>query len=229
MDNGKLPRVYKIIRAEGFLYFIAWALVYLLFMDREYEFWSFSGKIVAVVPDSLFYISIIAVNLYFIFSASRITAGAKKSTLLFINIIALLINCWGYMNDFALVFYPLGAEIIDMYPFNPVIAVYLLVNIITMGYLYKNNVFAWQNSNQSQAAKANADISAYTYEEIQKRFHLTKREFEIIHLVYQGRSNPEISEYLNISTGTVKRHIQNIFKKMDIKNRYELIYLIKSE
>lgn len=52
---------------------------------------------------------------------------------------------------------------------------------------------------------------------------LTSREMEIFHLVRKGYTNLEIAEQLFISINTVKRHIQNIFKKMDVKTRTGLL------
>jgi DNA-binding CsgD family transcriptional regulator len=51
---------------------------------------------------------------------------------------------------------------------------------------------------------------------------LTKREFEIIKLVSQGKRNKEISEQLSIATQTVKNHLQDSFEKLGISQRYEL-------
>ena len=44
---------------------------------------------------------------------------------------------------------------------------------------------------------------------------LTKRELEILRLMSAGLSNPEIAEKLIIATGTVARHTNNIFSKLD--------------
>lgn len=52
---------------------------------------------------------------------------------------------------------------------------------------------------------------------------LTEREKELALLIIKGQSNTEISENLHISISTVKNHIYNIYKKLNIKNRYELI------
>lgn len=55
---------------------------------------------------------------------------------------------------------------------------------------------------------------------------ITDRELEIIELIIQGKTNKEIEETLFISVGTVKNHIYNIFKKLDIKNRTQLSSLL---
>lgn len=48
---------------------------------------------------------------------------------------------------------------------------------------------------------------------------LTKREVEVLKLMAFGAYNKEIGEKLNISERTVKNHISNIFKKIDVSDR----------
>ena len=48
---------------------------------------------------------------------------------------------------------------------------------------------------------------------------LTKREFEILTQVAGGMFNKEIAVNLNISERTVKNHISNIFRKIDVLDR----------
>ncbi len=50
---------------------------------------------------------------------------------------------------------------------------------------------------------------------------LTARELEILALIAEGRSNPEIAAQLIIATGTVARHTNNIFSKLGVRNRTE--------
>lgn len=51
----------------------------------------------------------------------------------------------------------------------------------------------------------------------------TSRENEILGLVANGRSNKEIAKILNVEEKTVKNHINRIYSKLLIKNRYEAI------
>ena len=48
---------------------------------------------------------------------------------------------------------------------------------------------------------------------------LTHRERQIVRLVCDGLSNKEIARQLNVSRGTVKVHLHNIFQKLEISNR----------
>ncbi len=52
---------------------------------------------------------------------------------------------------------------------------------------------------------------------------LTRREHEVLALLVQGMSNPEIAERLVISRATVKVHISNILSKLGVASRAEAI------
>jgi ATP/maltotriose-dependent transcriptional regulator MalT len=48
---------------------------------------------------------------------------------------------------------------------------------------------------------------------------LTGRELEVLRLVAEGRSNPDIARVLVLSHKTVERHLSNIFTKLDVPSR----------
>jgi LuxR family maltose regulon positive regulatory protein len=52
---------------------------------------------------------------------------------------------------------------------------------------------------------------------------LSDRELEVLHLMAQGLSNPEIAKRLFLSTNTLKAHAQNIYIKLDVHNRMEAV------
>jgi LuxR family maltose regulon positive regulatory protein len=52
---------------------------------------------------------------------------------------------------------------------------------------------------------------------------LSDRELEVLTLINQGYSNAEIAQQLFIAIGTVKRHINNIYGKLDVKSRTQAI------
>lgn len=59
---------------------------------------------------------------------------------------------------------------------------------------------------------------------------LTDREKEIVALTGEGYRNKEIAQKLNICEPTVKTHLHNIFQKLNIKKRSELItYALRTE
>jgi len=52
---------------------------------------------------------------------------------------------------------------------------------------------------------------------------LTRREIEILPLLAEGLSNREIAARLYIAPVTVKTHLQNIYEKLNVKNRVEAL------
>ena len=52
---------------------------------------------------------------------------------------------------------------------------------------------------------------------------LTERETEILHAVAKGYKRHEISEQLSISTGTVGNHINNIYKKLEVRSSIDAL------
>ncbi|BAZ09480.1 transcriptional regulator [Calothrix sp. NIES-4071] len=58
---------------------------------------------------------------------------------------------------------------------------------------------------------------------------LTKREAEVLFWITQDKSDKEIASILNLSTGTVKKHTEHIYKKLGVQTRIAAVmYAIKS-
>jgi DNA-binding NarL/FixJ family response regulator len=57
---------------------------------------------------------------------------------------------------------------------------------------------------------------------LQARFHLSRREIDVIYYLTRGLSDDEIAEKLYISRQTVHTHIKNIYRKLGAKSRIEL-------
>jgi DNA-binding NarL/FixJ family response regulator len=53
--------------------------------------------------------------------------------------------------------------------------------------------------------------------------HLTRREKEVLFLIAEGNTNPEIAEQLFISADTVNSHRKNLLAKLEVKNTAMLI------
>lgn len=54
---------------------------------------------------------------------------------------------------------------------------------------------------------------------------LTPRENEILELLATGKMNKEVAAQLDISSGTVRKHIQNIYEKLHVNTRVEAVNL----
>jgi len=65
--------------------------------------------------------------------------------------------------------------------------------------------------------------------ELLKKYEITDREADVLHMISHGYSNTEIAEKLFISINTVKYHIKNLYLKLDAKNRVEIINRFSTE
>lgn len=60
-----------------------------------------------------------------------------------------------------------------------------------------------------------------TYAEVSDLTQLTPKEIATVKLIASGKSNDEIARELNVSLHTVKTHVYNLFRKLNISNRVQ--------
>jgi len=53
---------------------------------------------------------------------------------------------------------------------------------------------------------------------------ITEREKEVVSLMYKGLNYNQIAEQMNISPATVRKHTENIYKKLGVHNKVEAIH-----
>lgn len=73
---------------------------------------------------------------------------------------------------------------------------------------------------QNKSQKSNVTIN-----QINQFNSLTRREKDVLLLVTQGENNKSIAEKLVVSEITVKSHLNNIFKKLNVSNRTQAVLL----
>jgi DNA-binding NarL/FixJ family response regulator len=56
---------------------------------------------------------------------------------------------------------------------------------------------------------------------------LTSREQEVLSLAAKGNANRETAAQLEISTETVKKHLKNIYSKLNVRNKIEAMNKIQ--
>jgi DNA-binding NarL/FixJ family response regulator len=62
---------------------------------------------------------------------------------------------------------------------------------------------------------------------IYENYNISKREKDILQLILKGKTNKDIEDELYISVKTVKNHVYNIYQKLGVKTRLELIHRIQ--
>jgi len=88
-----------------------------------------------------------------------------------------------------------------------------------------------QLSSQMQAVPAEPPAASIDDRcaELASQHELTAREAEIFALTARGHSSTYIAEQLFISASTVRFHQQNIYRKLDVHSRQELLSLVNEE
>ena len=64
---------------------------------------------------------------------------------------------------------------------------------------------------------------------LSRRYELTPREVQIAELVCQGLRQGSIARQLRIQPGTVKTHIRNIYRKVKVRNKMNMLLRFVSE
>lgn len=106
----------------------------------------------------------------------------------------------------------------------------LLLELIKSGHPDKlisgmvQNLLAQFPRNKGDEMGANLETQAAARKLIEP---LSERELEILGLMAQGMTNPQIAEHLILSLSTVKTHLNNIFGKLNVRNRAEAVLRAK--
>ncbi len=104
--------------------------------------------------------------------------------------------------------------------------IYTLIDAGADGYLLKDSEPEWlleQLSNAAHGARVFSEtVKQYLvsrHEQKDPFSELTERELDVLKEVARGGSNKQIATFLHISEETVKVHIRNILRKLNIRSR----------
>jgi len=97
-----------------------------------------------------------------------------------------------------------------------VMTIILIVNLFPM--LWSNYNLQMETSNGFSL-----NINMESIERIVSEYNISNREREILEYILRGYSNREIQRRFFLSPHTVKNHIYNLYKKLGIRNRGELM------
>lgn len=76
---------------------------------------------------------------------------------------------------------------------------------------------------QSVSSDSSHSANTYSIVNLASTYHLTNREAEILQLIFNDMDNQSIAEKLCISGYTLKKHLQNLYRKFDVSNRWGLL------
>ena len=108
--------------------------------------------------------------------------------------------------------------------------VYFLVVSTILIFTFRNEGRAKLFSEEAVATTANQNNTENDalYQKIANQYNLTKREFEVMQYICKGRSKGFIAKDLMISENTVRGYAKNLYAKLGIHSRQELLSLLEN-
>jgi len=121
------------------------------------------------------------------------------------------------------------------------VSVVIIVSILSLFHLFRKN-------KELELDKKNSELQNYVLQisklkdkikdrspnlnqDLTEKFdklNISKREIEVLTLIFNGHSNEEIAQQLFVSKNTIKTHIKHIYSKLDVKNRMQAIKKVSS-
>lgn len=174
-----------------------------------------------ILVSNLFIYNIIVNNLEFLFVlgfyfiwSHKIKSVERRRTSRLFALFHIICNTISVI----ILIYFMKVEIPEMTQWS--IQLFVMLLFILAPFLWIRLVFLRYAQSMSELLKTKLPL-----EKILVKYNISNREKEIIELIVDGKSNNEIKEKLFISQHTVKNHLSNIYRKLEVKNRYELVHL----
>lgn len=195
------------------LFFLCTAFLLLRYNNFEDKRWEINTDILKFSLLFLFLVSQIVSYYYIYIKGSQLKSKIQRKEVLFFGHINLLVQILAV----ALFLFIDKSSIIS--------AIFLIVFfgegipsiLFLKSYLLKNAV-----SIPSQGHVQNKVLTYLTSHDI------SKRETEIVEKICDGMTNQQIADILFISLQTVKDHTHNIYKKLGVSNRVQMVNLIRN-
>lgn len=158
--------------------------------------------------------------------------GNTRRYLTYVTTFVNISNVWNSLVVITIFTNTMPVSILSTYSYGLTAIFMLAVNSYILFYIYKTyspilykNFNPVEETNPEHGSKKTLEIEEAMEGEALS-CNLTERELEIMKLAYGGMTNPEIGEELFISRHTVKRHMHNIFEKMNVSTRLEMVHWI---
>lgn len=201
------------------------AIVYIFLMDEHYHIAVGNGRIVGAIMEILICVMLTTMTLLNLrLSLPEIVQRRCRRHVIWIAAIMTLNGLWNGV-DVILIMWEKGYAL-HFYPdFTPMIL--LIMNVLTVMLIFSEDFTALFKITDGEKKAADKLTARLDY--IAETHYLTERERQVMELAYRKMTNPEIAEELCISKYTVKNHMHNIFEKLDISTRGDLILFVDDE
>jgi len=177
------------------------------------------GKVILQGLNAGYAILIIAIGIYAIgLILERYERSANRAFNLIMAFLLIGYMMWVIFWDYS-TWYQTEENLLEIYAMDPLIMLYAIFNGFFIYYFYKKDPL---RISENQIASEDA------VRIVAQKYQLSEREYDVLDLLNKGKSNKEIAAELCISENTVKRHVNNIFKKTETQSRHEVIFKVSN-
>lgn len=204
----------------------AWAYIFLL--DENYTTDAFWAEAAVVAMEAVLGVAVVIFTLaYVLLSFADLPDRISRTYVVVISILVNFNNLWN--NIIVCVVFLEASTLSIMFSklYGVTSVLLLIVNFLTVLYIYKKDFSPFFFGEKKEPPKPRSEQEVLDL--VAETHRLTERERDVFLLAYQGLTNPDIAEQLFISRHTVKRHMHNIFEKLDVSTRMEMIHLVQSQ
>jgi DNA-binding CsgD family transcriptional regulator len=207
-------RLFSFVKRITFLIVLIFILSQIIFFINPESFNNIQ-YFSSISAHIILFISISSSLFYLLFSIRKIkNKGRKKALNLFVSSFLIFILL------LFLIAFSSGFEIISLNAQTILISILVFIFNLFLAFFIKR----FFSKYHKDYIISNEDH----FNELINKFQITNREKEIIALICKGKTNKEIAEELFIAPLTVRDHVSNIFRKVDVNRRLQLANLFRS-
>ncbi len=202
------------------IYGIFWILLFVGFVAAEISYFNSGDRTLTNVLDPVFNFGILAGILYaiiFSYTGSRHIDNSREKLLARSIILYYLISLF-FFFVWNTSYIPLNIRV-SVLVRSLLGIIYNIPPVIALNFLI-------QKVYQIKVAES---VGTEALDRWLEEHNISPREREIIQLVLMGKTNRSIEKELFISQRTVESHLYNIYRKLEIKNRMQLMRLVSEK
>lgn len=228
-ENPKLDKWRKGIKPIFSVLMVLSVCTYVFLLDNMYIPKFHGAEYVAMGGEVILGISVVIFTVVFALgSKNNLKDRDTGRYILAMSILVNFSNLWNNIIVVAVFAKQMELTLICSKLYGITAVALLLINLYSLIYIYKKDFSPlFSSGREIREDKHMSEGESIDY--ISQKYRLTEREREVMMLAYGGMTNPDIAQELFISKNTVKRHMYNIFEKLHVSTRVELVHMINSQ